>query len=198
MSTAHFIPPQIQDNPNGWGPNEIPEQFKDMPYQPFSKDVRLGKVSDWTGSTYQDKRYLGKYNSAFGGGSQYAYYHEEDESTFQLVDTSRVQKPVYQRRGRLFQQNRQRRDRERRQQQTQASMQVLTKTQKNRERDRQRILKKWQKQFGKQMQENRSKMPIRNRDASVQIKDDWVVVEEMDFPRLTKLNLPDIKDGEDL
>lgn len=48
------------------------------------------------------------------------------------------------------------------------------------------------------MQENRSKIPIRNRDASVQIKDDWVVVEEMDFPRLTKLNLPDIKDGEDL
>lgn len=41
-------------------------------------------------------------------------------------------------------------------------------------------------------------MPIRNRDASVQIKDDWVVVEEMDFPRLTKLNLPDIKEGEDL
>ncbi|CAG5127262.1 unnamed protein product, partial [Candidula unifasciata] len=94
--------------------------------------------------------------------------------------------------------NRQRRDRERRQQQTQANMQVLTKTQKNRERDRQRLLKKWQKQFGKQMQENRSKMPVRNRDASVQIKDDWIVVEEMDFPRLTKLNLPDIKDGEDL
>ena len=95
-------------------------------------------------------------------------------------------------------QNRQRRDRERRQQQTQASMQVLTKTQKNRERDRQRLLKKWQKQFGKQMQENRSKAPIRNRDASVQIKDDWSVVEEMDFPRLSKLNLPDIKEGVDL
>ena len=77
-------------------------------------------------------------------------------------------------------------------------MQVLTKTQKNRERDRQRLLKKWQKQFGKQMQENRSKAPIRNRDASVQIKDDWSVVEEMDFPRLSKLNLPDIKEGVDL
>ena len=77
-------------------------------------------------------------------------------------------------------------------------MQVLTKTQKNRERDRQRLLKKWQKQFGKQMQENRSKARIRNRDASVQIKDDWSVVEEMDFPRLSKLNLPDIKEGVDL
>lgn len=41
-------------------------------------------------------------------------------------------------------------------------------------------------------------MPIRNRDASVQIKDDLVVVEEMNFPRLTKLNLSDIKEGEEL
>ncbi|KAK7113603.1 eukaryotic translation initiation factor 3 subunit D-like isoform X1 [Littorina saxatilis] len=194
---ARFDPPQIQDNPEGWGPCIMPEMYKDLPYQPFSKDVRLGKVSDWTGATYQDKRYLGKYSSAFGG-SQYAYYHEEDESSFQLVDTARVQRPVYQRGRRMFQQSKQRRERERRQQQAAANMQVLTKTQKNRERDRQRMLKKWQKQFGKQMQENRNKAPMKHRDASVQIKDDWPVVEEMDFPRLTKLNLPDIKEPEDL
>ena len=42
-----------------------------------------------------------KYNSQFAGmANQYAYYHEEDESTFQLVDTSKVQKPIYQR-GRM-------------------------------------------------------------------------------------------------
>ena len=40
----HFIPPEIQENPNGWGPNSVPEQFKDMPYQPFSKSDRIGKV----------------------------------------------------------------------------------------------------------------------------------------------------------
>jgi translation initiation factor 3 subunit D len=33
-----------------------------------------------------------KYQSQFGGGSQYVYYHYEDESTFHLVDTTRVQK----------------------------------------------------------------------------------------------------------
>lgn len=38
-----------------------------------------------------------KYASQFGAGSQYAYYHDEDESTFHLVDTTRVQKPPYQR-----------------------------------------------------------------------------------------------------
>lgn len=38
-----------------------------------------------------------KYASQFGAGSSYAYYHDEDESTFHLVDTTRIQKPPYQR-----------------------------------------------------------------------------------------------------
>lgn len=42
---ARFVPPAIQDNPGGWGPCQLPKQFKDMPYQPFSKGDRLGKVS---------------------------------------------------------------------------------------------------------------------------------------------------------
>lgn len=197
---AHFEPPLIQENENGWGPSAVPERYKDMPYQPFAKGDRLGKVSDWTGATYQDKRHLGKYTSAFGGGgSQYAYYHEEDESSFQLVDTQKVQKPVYQRDRRMFQQNKQRRERERKQQLQQANnMQVLSKTQKSRERDRQRLLRKWQKQVGRQLQENRQKTPLKHRDASVQVRETWDVVEELDFPRMSKLLLPDIAEGEDL
>ena len=56
---------------------------------------------------YQETNYysiflfLDKYTSQFGGMvNQYAYYHEEDDTTFQLVDTARVQKPIYQR-GRI-------------------------------------------------------------------------------------------------
>jgi len=42
--------------------------------------------------------WLDKYSSQFGGvANPYSYYHEEDESSFQLVDTSRLQKPIYQR-----------------------------------------------------------------------------------------------------
>ena len=41
---AHFDPPAIQENDNGWGPSAVPEKFKDMPYQPFAKGDRLGKV----------------------------------------------------------------------------------------------------------------------------------------------------------
>lgn len=40
----HFVQPEIQNNPFGWGPCEMPDQFKDMPYQPFSKGDRIGKV----------------------------------------------------------------------------------------------------------------------------------------------------------
>ena len=42
--TAHFVSPVIQENPTGWGPCAVPEKFKDIPYQPFSKGDRLGKV----------------------------------------------------------------------------------------------------------------------------------------------------------
>lgn len=41
----HFIPPEIQNNSFGWGPCEMPDQFREMPYQPFSKGDRIGKVS---------------------------------------------------------------------------------------------------------------------------------------------------------
>lgn len=44
QAMAKFHAPVIQDNPSGWGPCAVPEKFKDMPYQPFSKGDRLGKV----------------------------------------------------------------------------------------------------------------------------------------------------------
>lgn len=47
--------------------------------------------------------HLDKYQSQFGAGNQmFSYYHEEDESSFQLVDTSRPQRPLYQRNRNRF------------------------------------------------------------------------------------------------
>ncbi|XP_014671449.1 PREDICTED: eukaryotic translation initiation factor 3 subunit D-like [Priapulus caudatus] len=197
--SAKFIPPKIQDNPSGWGPCAVPDQFKDMPYQPFYKADRLGKASDWTGSTYTDKRYTNRYQSQFSSANQYAYYHEEDESSFQLVDTSKVQRPMYQRGRGRFQRRDFRRERERRDQKAANSLQVLSKTQKSRERDRQRQMKKWQKQYGvRQKFDNRGQNQQKSRDASVQIRAEWKVVEEMDFPRLSKLNLPNLEAPKDV
>lgn len=40
--------------------------------------------------------------------------------------------------------------------------------------------------------------PPKIRDASVAVRSDWSTIEEMDFPRLLKLSLPNIKEGEDI
>lgn len=38
-----------------------------------------------------------KYGNVYGmGGKEYIYHHAEDESSFQLVDTSRLQRPMHQ------------------------------------------------------------------------------------------------------
>ncbi|KDR08942.1 eukaryotic translation initiation factor 3 subunit D-like [Zootermopsis nevadensis] len=190
----HFNAPVIQDNSTGWGPCDMPDQFKDMPYQPFSKGDRLGKISDWTGAAFQDKKYINKYQSQFGGGSQYAYYHDEDESTFHLVDTTRVQKPPYQR-GRFRQNQRNLRGRGGQRGSHQNQLQLLGKGLKMRDRN-QRQQRKWPQRQG--MRNNKNQPPIKSRDASVTVRPDWTTIEEMDFPRLTKLSLPNVKEGEDI
>jgi translation initiation factor 3 subunit D len=198
---ARFEPPVISDNPTGWGPSTIPAQFKDMPYQPFSKSDRLGKVSDWTGATYQDRRYMTKYQSQYGaGGTQYSYYYEEDDSTFQLVDTAGKTKPMYGR-GRGFRGGRGgfrgRWNNFNNKTVNTNTLQTLTKAQKIKERDRQRQVRKWQKQQAGRQNYHRA-APIKSREASVTVKPDWLVVEEMDFPRLGKLSLPTVAEPTDL
>lgn len=193
----HFKPPVVQDNPNGWGPCSLPDQFKDMPYQQFSKNDRLGKVADWTGNTYQDRRYANKYQSQFGAGSQYAYFHEEDETTFQLVDTTRIHKPMHHRGRFRMNQQRNMRNRERMKQAQQAQMQILSKMAKGRERDRIQQVRKWQKQMRHKF-DNKGQAPVKNRDASVTVRPEWQVIEEMDFPRLGKLSLPNVPDPRDV
>lgn len=46
-----FKTPLVFDNPTGWGPTEdsIPQKFIDLPYAPFSKGDKLGKVADLSG-----------------------------------------------------------------------------------------------------------------------------------------------------
>jgi len=138
---------------------------------------------------------MNKYNSQFQGGQQYAYYHDEDEASFQLVDTGKTTRPMYGRgrgrggfRGRWNNLNNK---------PVVQPLQTLTKAQKIKERDRQRQVRKWQKQqAGRQNYQRQA--PIKSREASVTVKPDWIVVEEMDFLRLGKLSLPTVKEPSDL
>jgi hypothetical protein len=43
-SISTFNLPFINDNSDGWGPNNQPDKYKDLPYQKFSKADKIGKV----------------------------------------------------------------------------------------------------------------------------------------------------------
>jgi translation initiation factor 3 subunit D len=45
--------PDIQDNPDGWGPATVPEQLKDLPFAAYNKSDKIGKAADWTQQAYQ-------------------------------------------------------------------------------------------------------------------------------------------------
>ena len=61
-----------------------------------------------------------------------------------------------------------------------AQLQTVTKAQKIKERDRMRVMKKWQKQQAGRQNYHRS-APVKNRDASVMVKDTWTVVSNLSF-----------------
>lgn len=48
------------------------------------------------------------------------------------------------------------------------------------------------------MRNTRNMPPAKNKDPSVTVKPDWTTIEEMDFPRLAKLSLPNVEEGIDV
>ncbi|XP_022651713.1 eukaryotic translation initiation factor 3 subunit D-like isoform X2 [Varroa destructor] len=148
---------------------------------------------------YRDRRSAKRFNSAYSGpqNMQYAYYHEEDDASFQLVHTTKTPKPLHQR-GKLNRMN-QKLNQARRQQQAQQAQQ-LTRLGKGRERDRHQQIRKWQKHL-KQRYDHRqhNQNPhFKYREASVSVRPSWKVLEEMEFSWLTKLMLSGIGEGRDV
>ena len=45
---APFEVPGIVDNAEGWGPTTVPEQLEGLPYAPFGKGDKVGRISDFT------------------------------------------------------------------------------------------------------------------------------------------------------
>ena len=127
-----FALPPINDGVDGaWGPStsNLPDNFKfrDIPFAPYSKSDKLGRIADWNELTSDNRQNNaggqtgaggpgGQGGSggrgggpggrrrdggqAFGSGtaSAFAYFHVEDESSFSLVDN----KPTPPRRGGAF------------------------------------------------------------------------------------------------
>lgn len=192
-----FSLPFVNDNVEGWGPNNVPEKYKDLPYQKFSKSDRIGKIADWTSMNQMDRKNY-KYQPQFAVGNvgQYAYFHDEDESQFTLVDQSKVVKTAYQKKIKSIQNKNMRRAQfqqyQHQKQNNNPNLNVNPKLNK--------LEKMKQKVKPNRFQHNKNdrNVQIKQREPSVKVKEDWKVIEEIDFSRLTKLSLPNIHEPVDL
>ena len=54
---ASFATPMVHVNPEGWGPttDNVPEEFKNVPFAYFGKGDRLGRAADFTSSAYSSR-----------------------------------------------------------------------------------------------------------------------------------------------
>ncbi|CAF1502493.1 unnamed protein product, partial [Adineta steineri] len=143
-----------------------------------------------------------RYRSQYGVGvGMYQYIHEDDENTFQLVDSTRLPKPAYQKRTR-FQQNRFRPQQMQNgrfptMQKAFVGTQKKSKTMKNLEMDQMRQMRKWQKQYGNRA-DPRQHQQAKQREPSVRVREDWQVIDEIPFSALAKLNSPNVGEPEEL
>ncbi|WFC99798.1 hypothetical protein MYAM1_002543 [Malassezia yamatoensis] len=110
---AHFQLPKVATDDGLWGPPTgkeatlaLPEDFQQIPFSPFLKGDRIGRIADWNtaGGTNEDRNAANTVttrslrNARNGTSSNYAsgapvntfaYFHAEDESSFSVVDNSR-------------------------------------------------------------------------------------------------------------
>ena len=63
--------------------------------------------------------------------------------------------------------------------------------------ERQRQVRKWQQQQKSRQNYNRPNQ-IKQRESSVTVRPDWIVIEEMEKTQLSKLALPTVSEPEDL
>merc|ERR1712159_436719 len=191
MATFRF--PEIQFNETGWGPTKgvDPEKFQNIPYAPFGKGDRLGRAADWSGSARPARFYGGQGNvtGAFG------YNHDGQDETFQLVDNKPAQRPQHFGPRRHWPTNG-RRDWQRNRKDTANQLNAGAQRSVQREIDQDR--RRNNKRFGKN--DNRwdqNRVQQRSREASVDVRADWHVLEQLNFPLLQKLKASEPA-GEDI
>ncbi|KAG2221654.1 hypothetical protein INT45_001179 [Circinella minor] len=201
MSKPHFQLPKVYESQGGWGPTNdvIPLKFQDIPYAPFSKGDKLGRVADWTNPDAQKQdnrevtgrtgrsgfnRFNRDQHQAYGAAfaSTFAYTHTEDESSFSVVDnrSANAKKMAIKaagggQRGR-----------------------VQTKEPRTNTGGYRTV-----NQRGGRQQQGRRRYgykdydkPQRVRNASINIGADWKMLDEIEFSRLSKLNfgIPEAED----
>ncbi|BGP05072.1 Eukaryotic translation initiation factor 3 subunit D [Rhodotorula toruloides] len=235
-SLSSLIASVVDNDQGGFGPSasHLPPQFKDIPYAPFSKNDKLGRIVDWNAegtssgaaggsapaAAGQAGQKGGKYSrepkEAFGASAAgtFAYYHDEDESSFSVVAGGAAgKKPVQAGGGLQRNQGRMQGGGGRGGAARGGFQQGGGRFQQGGPRGTQQGGRQGQQQGaggrfggggggwgrgGAQGGRNNWKEQ-RTRDASVQVGNDWVSLEEIEYSRLNKLRLEvDLDEAETL
>ncbi|OAA39689.1 eukaryotic translation initiation factor 3 [Metarhizium rileyi] len=188
---------------DGWGPSVTSETtLNGVPYAPFSKGDKLGRMADWTTEGKDRDRGRAQYNRNYRDQQAYGASHAisfnappaEDESTFSLVSNTRDSTKSRFGRGAVFTRGgRGQRGGRGDARGGRGQFQRFGTSRQGYDRGGRANTGARGRRFGWKDYDK----PARNRDASINIKADWELLEEIDFNRLAKLNL-DTDDGEDL
>lgn len=174
---------------DAWGPASVAvdDNGEDVLFSPFSTHERLGKIADWAAEPAHLQRHEGgrQGRSAFNRRNEvsanalFGYAHAEDEASFSLVDNRTQRTTLGRGRGGL------------------RGRGALA--QRGGATNRGRGAPAGRGAFGRGGRRGgwKDDRPQRMRDASINIKPDWQLLEEIEFPRLSKLNL-EVGDGEDV
>ncbi|KAL4996736.1 eukaryotic translation initiation factor 3 subunit D [Aspergillus recurvatus] len=189
-----------------WGPaTSADNMLEGVPYAPFSKGDKLGRMADWTAdSKDRDRGGRQAYNrnyrdqQVYGAGSSslFAVQVAEDESSFSVVDNTRTSaKRTFGRGGGTVFRGRAQRGGAG-QRGGRAGFQRVG-AGRGQGGDRYYDNRGARGNRGRRFGWKDYDKPQRTREPSVNIRPDWSMLEEVDFNRLSKLNLQ-APEGEDV
>lgn len=197
---------------SSWGPPEVSEdpacvpeniaKLASLPYQPFGRNDRLGRVADFTGYSNANVsssrvQQQGGFNRRGGGGrdnrrggdadrsQQQQQQQREEEASFQLVDTTKAQtqkrfvNPASKRR----QQNQRLRQINARRQQATGGAGLLDKMTRNQQQPQ----RKGKQSYGRGgFNSNRNWNSRVDRVPSVSVQSTWTEIEQIDLNKMSK------------
>ncbi|KAJ5306917.1 hypothetical protein PENANT_c003G04037 [Penicillium antarcticum] len=190
-----------------WGPSTgADNMLSGVPYAPFSKGDKLGRMADWTAESKDRQNQRPQYNRGFrdqqtygaGASNLFSVATAEDESSFSVVDNTRTQKRTFGRGGGTVFRGRGGQRGAMNQRGGRGGFQRVGAAGRGGQQggyydQRGGRGGRGGRRFGWRDYDK----PQRIREPSVNIRPDWTMLEEVDFSRLSKLNL-DAPEGEDL
>lgn len=182
----------VSDNAEGWGPTTIPSQFGGLPFAPFEKRSFIGRMADWSARAeqYREQRMRNRPREAQNEAFTLA---AEDDAGFALVDTKQSQ-PVGAAQWDKGMRGRGRGGRFGRGRGRFAPAPMGEEAKFNAKFGKKVItapVSKWRKNQQANYGMNRwnDQKPVRTREASVDVRPEWVVKGQITFAELQKLTM---------